>query len=260
MGVGLGQGRRALRAALYEFEERSAAFEVPLHHSRRKLSELGSLQLSEAWSHAVKQMVLVDYFELVSEHKFTTALCLNLWDKQTVWVPSAVLTLSRTAPDSEFIPFTDSSGSALHATPIAAAVGALTEFSERQALIAFWCGRRESAKMLTYDPASDIFDCTSKTILRTMLSTGDVILVDASLDQFENVVIACFGGRRGGPVHFACGVSCKISFRDAVNKAVHELWQSAYHMELLVGAANRGRIKMSRLEENYLKGNGYDTF
>lgn len=188
-------------------------------------------------------------------HIFELVEAKNILSGEIVLLPRAFFSMmSFSKADKAFIPFTDSSGSAIHRTVDDSELAALLEYIERQSLMCAWLTGR-----IRYSLSPELF--SSRTALFRMIkmlkSHGElyILLIDSGLPGYS-VITFYFSKHESDPVQYCVGASCRGNIFDAVERALVELWQG---FSFLLGRPKVSELPGKKYQNGFVESNSYNT-
>lgn len=228
VGTGVQYDFRALQIALYECFERQSFSCKPLNLTRLALSEFEDKSFSHSCRRALEQTSSCEG-ERLETHQFECVRCIEITTGRALDVPIVFLVLN-SIEDSIYFPVVDSSGSAIHTDAASCFRSAIQEFVERQCLCLNWLTKQ--AKSEAYLSKYESYQLSlSRGVSEFFLERGHVKILDISHEFGCYCYLATFAAfNTDALVQYACGIGCRLEPRDALERALIELYQAYYHM------------------------------
>jgi hypothetical protein len=167
----------------------------------------------------------------LKDHAFNLTKSRRLFSDESCYQPTALISLGQDSTiDREFIPFIDSCGQAAHTTKYLCEQSALYEFIERQALVGSWLSG--TANFSVTDVSADSFAELGSVVAKLQEHGSlSIFSVGEGLPGYS-IIIFYFSNSINDTVRYSVGMASHANSRVALEKAIHELWQSYWYLYL----------------------------
>jgi len=253
-GSGIGSGSSSIKTALGEyFERRHFYMEVKsdvvgdINHSLTRL-EAGK------FIYAFSQTNEGDLTSAqLAKHSYNLTEVLRVSDFSCCHIPTACISLNYHKIESEntIYPLRDTCGCSFHYRFEDAVFGSIKEYLERQFLARFWL-TKECVRLVL---ESDIKVLLSKSRVRmlydALCKSGEITIIDISDPDYPgSCLLAVYGQKdRKRHVRYCAGMSYAETQSAALEKSIHELWQTYRFIDLFRATES----DVEEVEDSYLK-------
>ena len=253
-GSGIGSGSSSIKTALGEyFERRHFYMEVKsdvvgdINHS---LTRLEAGKFIYAFSQTNEGNLTSAQ---LAKHSYNLTEVLRVSDFSCCHIPTACISLNYHKIESEnaIYPLRDTCGCSFHYRFEDAVFGSIKEYLERQFLARFWL-TKECVRLVL---ESDIKVLLSKSRVRmlydALCKSGEITIIDISDPDYPgSCLLAVYGQKdRKRHVRYCAGMSYAETQSAALEKSIHELWQTYRFIDLFRATES----DVEEVEDSYLK-------
>jgi ribosomal protein S12 methylthiotransferase accessory factor YcaO len=265
IGSGIGDERSSEVTALAEYLERRHFYMEVSSERRGTLSEVLTSTEADTFAQAFLQTTIqTQALSNVDQHVFGMTRVFRTLDFSECHVPTVMINLTHGQgdPDNNFYPERDTCGCSFHVSGESSIFGAMKESLERQFLTRFWLTKRCHRKLgsRAIQDALDNHPCGG--LLQLLSKAGQLCALDISDARFPGQCVLLVYGSDDASRHvrYCAGMAYASSVKEALGKAVLELWQTFRFMQVF-GAMGRN---VHEVEDSYLRhflsSNHFDTF
>lgn len=264
-GSGIGTSSTSIKTALGEyFERRHFYLEILPDMSSTIEKNLGPDE-TDKFIKAFSQTASPDITLTNLAHKqFNMNSVFRISDFSKCFIPTICISLTHygNEQDNSVYPSRDTCGCSFHWNPEHAIFGSIKESLERQFLTRFWL-TKQCVEVLTPDQISTaIKEMPSYRLCNALVKSGELITIDISDKNFPGVCLLTIYGNSDPKrnVRYCAGMSYAESRAEALEKSIHELWQTFRFMNLFqVFEGDIESIQDSYLR-HFMRCNTYQTF
>jgi len=253
-GSGIGSGSSSIKTALGEyFERRHFYMEVKsdvvgdINHS---LTRLEAGKFIYAFSQTNEGNLTSAQ---LAKHSYNLTEVLRVSDFSCCHIPTACISLNYHKIESEnaIYPLRDTCGCSFHYRFEDAVFGSIKEYLERQFLARFWL-TKECVRLVL---ESDIKVLLSKSRVRmlydALCKSGEITIIDIPDPDYPgSCLLAVYGQKdRKRHVRYCAGMSYAETQSAALEKSIHELWQTYRFIDLFRATES----DVEEVEDSYLK-------
>jgi len=264
-GSGVGNGSSSIKSALGEyFERRHFYMEV-------KSDAVGNIDFSLRKEEADKFLYAFSQTNSnnltrsqLSSHVFNLVRVYRTLDFSSCYIPTACVSLNYNGIESENIiyPLRDTCGCSFHWSFEKAAFGSLKESLERQFLTRFWLTRKCLGLISNNDVKTALEGSSAGALYNALYKSGELAVIDISDVEYPGVCLLTVYGQKNKKFHvrYCAGMSYAETLSVALEKSIHELWQTYRFIDLFRAIDS----DVNKVDEPYLRYflscNTYETF
>lgn len=265
IGSGIGDEETAALTAVGEYFERRHFYMEVCEEKRGRLSEAMGASESSVFIDAFLQTSAVPKTRSeVDYHKFGLTTAYRTSDFSACYIPTVTLNLTprKSDSDNQFFPQRDTCGCSFHVSSESAIFGAMKESLERQFLTRFWLTKRCNKKWCAKELEQLLHRRPNSELLKILAKAGQVYALDISDLNFPGKCIVFIYGNDNSTNHvkYCAGMSYASTLIEALEKSIHELWQT-YRFMHLFGALKENINTIGDVYlRHFLDANSIDTF
>lgn len=264
-GSGVGHGSSSIKSGLGEyFERRHFYMEV-------KSGAVGDINFSLSKSEADKFLYAFSQTNSnnltsaqLSSHLFNLVQVYRTSDFSSCYVPTACVSLNYRGIESENViyPLRDTCGCSFHWSFEKAAFGSIKESLERQFLTRFWLTKKCSGLISDLDVNTALEGRHSRALYNALNKSGELAVIDISDAGYPGVCLLTVYGQKNNKFHvqYCAGMSYAETLGDALEKSIHELWQTYRFIDLFRAIEGDERKIDDPYLRHFLSCNSYETF
>lgn len=264
-GSGIGTSSTSIKTAIGEyFERRHFYLEILPDTSSSLEKSLGSAEV-EKFINAFGQTAAPDTTLInIASRKFNMSSAFRISDFSECFIPTICISLTHygNERDNSVYPSRDTCGCSFHWNSKSAIFGSIKESMERQFLTRFWL-TKQCVEVLNHDQISSaIKEMPSYRLYNALVKSGELITIDISDKNFPGACLLTIYGNNDPKrnVRYCAGMSYAENRAEALEKSIHELWQTFRFMNLFqVFGGDIDSIQDSYLR-HFMKCNSYQTF
>lgn len=265
IGSGIGDESSAEQSALGEyFERRHFYMEVASELRATLRSALGSKEahvFCDAFLQTSQRLLTP---VVIDEHAFDMTKAYRISDFSACFIPTALLSLTHIKgdPDNEIYPGRDTCGCSFHLSSELSIFGAIKESLERQFLARFWLTKKCNYKLTSEMLKKQFQNQPRQALLNLLCKAGEVMALDVSDQRFPGKCVVLIYGSKDTSrnVRYCAGMAYANSLKNALEKALLELWQTFRFMQLIGELKNNAADVEDPYLRHFLSCNTFSTF
>jgi len=265
VGSGIGIASTALTTAIGEyFERRHFYLEVNADTTMTLEQGLGSAEAGKFLA-AFAQTATDKASELnLADHAFNMSKVIRISDCSACHIPTICISLSHygNEGDNSIYPSRDTCGCSFHNKYESAFLGAIKEMLERQLLLRFWLTKKHRAVLAHRQVVALAKNSNALKLYKLLRTHGELLLIDISDHRFPGTCIISIYGSKDPKknVKYCAGMSYAETETIAIEKSIHELWQTFRCIHLFAEL----NMRIDHIHDSYLRHfmqcNNYKTF
>jgi len=253
-GSGIGSGSSSIKAALGEyFERRHFYTEVKIDAVGDINHSLTSLEAGKfIYAFSQTNESNLTSAQLIT-HSYSLTEVLRVSDFSRCHIPVACVSINYHKLESEnaIYPLRDTCGCSFHYRFEDAVFGSIKEYLERQFLARFWLTKECVRLVSESDIKMALSGSRTLALYDALYKSGEITVIDISDSDYPGLCLLAVYGQEGNKRHvrYCAGMSYAETLSAALEKSIHELWQTYRFMDLFQATES----KIEEVEDSYLK-------